>query len=63
MLVPACLSEIASGGRQHRKYGADLAGALNAWQRRHLPTAVAAVRLGPVIGARLGLGGHTAATS
>ena len=49
--------------RQHRKYGADLAGALNGWQRRHLPTAVAAVRLGPVIGARLGLGSHTAATS
>ena len=49
--------------RQHRKYGADLAGALNGWQRRHLPTSVAAVRLGPVIGARLGLGSHTAATS
>jgi 2,6-dihydroxypyridine 3-monooxygenase len=41
---------------QHRKYGADLGGALNGWQRRHLPTAVASVRLGPVIGARLGLG-------
>ena len=48
--------------RQHRKYGADLAGALNGWQRRHLPTAVASVRLGPVIGARLGLGTPAAAT-
>jgi hypothetical protein len=26
------------------------------WRRRHLLTAVAAVRLGPTIGARLGLG-------
>jgi 2-polyprenyl-6-methoxyphenol hydroxylase-like FAD-dependent oxidoreductase len=42
--------------RQHRTHGADLAGALTGWQRRHLATAVAAVRLGPVIGARLGLG-------
>lgn len=25
------------------------------WQRRHLPTAVAAVRQGPVIGDKLGL--------
>jgi 2,6-dihydroxypyridine 3-monooxygenase len=41
---------------QHRKYGADLGGALNGWQRRHLHAAVAAVRLGPVIGGRLGLG-------
>jgi 2,6-dihydroxypyridine 3-monooxygenase len=41
---------------QHRKYGADLAGALGGWQRRHLPAAVASVRLGPVIGGRLGLG-------
>src|SRR5439155_9372462 len=54
---------LAAALTQHRKYGADLAGALNGWQRRHLPTAVAAVRLGPVIGARLGLGSHTAATS
>jgi 2,6-dihydroxypyridine 3-monooxygenase len=46
--------------RQHRTYGADLAGALTGWQRRHLLTAAAAVRLGPIIGARLGLGtGHT----
>jgi 2-polyprenyl-6-methoxyphenol hydroxylase-like FAD-dependent oxidoreductase len=41
---------------QHRKYGADLDGALTGWQRRHLSAAVAAVRLGPVIGGRLGLG-------
>ena len=41
---------------QHRRHGADIGGALNGWQRRHLPTAVAAVRLGPVIGGRLGLG-------
>jgi 2,6-dihydroxypyridine 3-monooxygenase len=41
---------------QHRKYDADLDGALHGWQRRHLPAAVAAVRLGPVIGGRLGLG-------
>jgi 2-polyprenyl-6-methoxyphenol hydroxylase-like FAD-dependent oxidoreductase len=41
---------------QHHKYDADLAGALSGWQRRHLPAAVAAVRLGPVIGGRLGLG-------
>lgn len=41
---------------QHRRHGADLGGALNGWQRRHLPTAVAAVRLGPIVGGRLGLG-------
>lgn len=41
---------------QHRKYHADLPGALHGWQRRHLPTAIAAVRQGPTIGARLGLG-------
>ncbi len=41
---------------QHRRHGADLAGALGGWQRRHLAAAVAAVRLGPVIGGRLGLG-------
>ncbi|MFI7492985.1 FAD-dependent monooxygenase [Micromonospora echinaurantiaca] len=41
---------------QHRKYGADLPAALHGWQRRHLPAAVAAVRRGPVIGDRLGLG-------
>jgi 2-polyprenyl-6-methoxyphenol hydroxylase-like FAD-dependent oxidoreductase len=42
--------------RQHARHGADLSGALNGWQRRFLPAAAAAVRLGPVIGARLGLG-------
>nr|WP_227457242.1 monooxygenase [Micromonospora purpureochromogenes] len=41
---------------QHRRHGADLGTALSGWQRRHLPAAVAAVRLGPVIGTRLGLG-------
>jgi 2,6-dihydroxypyridine 3-monooxygenase len=38
------------------KYGADLGAALAGWQRRHLLAAVAAVRLGPVVGGRLGLG-------
>jgi 2-polyprenyl-6-methoxyphenol hydroxylase-like FAD-dependent oxidoreductase len=42
--------------RQYHRYGADLLAALNGWQRRHLPAAVAAVRLGPVVGGRLGLG-------
>ncbi|MBQ1052719.1 FAD-dependent monooxygenase [Micromonospora sp. C51] len=41
---------------QHRRYDADLPAALHGWQRRHLPAAVAAVRHGPVIGTRLGLG-------
>jgi 2-polyprenyl-6-methoxyphenol hydroxylase-like FAD-dependent oxidoreductase len=41
---------------QHRRYHADLGGALTGWQRRHLPAATAAVRLGPAIGSRLGLG-------
>ncbi|MEV5691978.1 FAD-dependent monooxygenase [Micromonospora globbae] len=41
---------------QHRRYAADLPAALDGWQRRHLPAAVAAVREGPVIGDRLGLG-------
>jgi 2-polyprenyl-6-methoxyphenol hydroxylase-like FAD-dependent oxidoreductase len=45
--------------RQHHRHGADLAATLTGWQRRHLPAAVAAVRLGPVIGARLGLGHRT----
>lgn len=40
---------------RHRRHRADLAGALVGRQRRHLPAAAAAVRLGPVIGARLGL--------
>ncbi len=47
---------LAAALTQHRKHAADLAGALNGWQRRYLPAAVAAVRLGPVIGGRLGLG-------
>nr|WP_239163639.1 monooxygenase [Actinoplanes rishiriensis] len=42
--------------RQHRAYRADLPAALTGWQRRHLPAAVTAVRLGPTIGHRLGLG-------
>ncbi|MET7396300.1 monooxygenase [Dactylosporangium sp. NPDC005572] len=41
---------------QHRRHSADLGTALTGWQRRHLHAAVAAVRLGPAIGARLGLG-------
>jgi 2-polyprenyl-6-methoxyphenol hydroxylase-like FAD-dependent oxidoreductase len=41
---------------QHRKYRADLPAALLGWQRRHLPTVVAAVALGPVLGATFGLG-------
>lgn len=41
---------------QYRRYGADLPTALHGWQCRHLPTAVAAVRQGPVIGDNLGLG-------
>ncbi|PZG09663.1 monooxygenase [Micromonospora craterilacus] len=41
---------------QHRRYGADLPAALRGWQRRHLPTVVAALRQGPAIGDRLGLG-------
>jgi 2,6-dihydroxypyridine 3-monooxygenase len=47
---------LAAALAQHRRHGADLAGALTGWQRRHLPTAVATVRQGPIIGARLGLG-------
>ena len=42
---------------QHRKFRAHLPAALDGWQRRHLPTAVAAVRLGPVLGHQFGLGG------
>ncbi|WP_312034693.1 monooxygenase [Actinoplanes sp. TBRC 11911] len=41
---------------QHLRHDADLGNALSGWQRRYLPAAVAAVRLGPVIGGRLGLG-------
>ncbi|GIH16348.1 FAD-dependent monooxygenase [Rugosimonospora africana] len=39
---------------QHRKYGADLATALEGWQRRHLPAALAAVAAGPVLGRHIG---------
>ncbi|MFD0575189.1 Rossmann-fold NAD(P)-binding domain-containing protein [Dactylosporangium darangshiense] len=46
---------------QHHRHGADLGTALTGWQRRHLPAAVSAARLGPVIGARLGLGTTAAA--
>lgn len=41
---------------QHRKYGADLATALDGWQHRHLPAAVAAVQLGPKLAHQYGLG-------
>jgi 2-polyprenyl-6-methoxyphenol hydroxylase-like FAD-dependent oxidoreductase len=41
---------------QHRKYGANLTAALDGWQHRHLPAAVAAVQLGPELGHRYGLG-------
>jgi 2,6-dihydroxypyridine 3-monooxygenase len=47
---------LACALRQHTRHGADLTGALLGWRRRHLLTAVAAVRQGPAIGARLGLG-------
>lgn len=42
--------------RQHTRHGADLTGALTGWRRRHLLTALEAVRQGPIIAARLGLG-------
>ncbi|MGC4885752.1 FAD-dependent monooxygenase [Micromonospora sp. DT227] len=38
---------------QHHRWGADLATALDGWQRRQLPTAVTAVRQGPLLGAHL----------
>lgn len=41
---------------QHRKYRANLATALDGWQRRHLPAAVAAVQLGPALARQFGLG-------
>ena len=41
---------------QHRKYYADLPTALNGWQHRHLPAAVAAVHQGPALGRQHGLG-------
>ncbi|GAA0475597.1 hypothetical protein Aca07nite_84530 [Actinoplanes capillaceus] len=49
-------SGLAVALTQHRKYGADLDTALDGWQRRHLPAAVAAVQLGPVLGHRSHLG-------
>lgn len=47
---------LAAVVRQHLRYRAELGGALTGWQRRHQAAAVAAVRLGPRIGARVGLG-------
>jgi 2-polyprenyl-6-methoxyphenol hydroxylase-like FAD-dependent oxidoreductase len=47
---------LAAALRQHQRHRADLGTALTGWQRRHLPAAAAAVGLGPLIGARLGLG-------
>ncbi len=41
---------------QHHRHHADLPGALNGWQRRHLPTVANTLRLGAQIAARLGLG-------
>jgi 2-polyprenyl-6-methoxyphenol hydroxylase-like FAD-dependent oxidoreductase len=41
---------------QHLRHHADLAGALNGWQRRHLPTVGLHLRLGAQIAARLRLG-------
>ncbi len=46
---------LATALTQHRRYGADLDAALQGWQRRHLPAAVAAVHRGRAIGAHLGL--------
>jgi 2-polyprenyl-6-methoxyphenol hydroxylase-like FAD-dependent oxidoreductase len=39
---------------QHHRWQADLPAALDGWQHRHLPAAVAAVQLGPVLGRRFG---------
>lgn len=47
---------LAAALTQHRKYGADLTTALHGWQHRHLPTAVAAVELGPALARQHGLG-------
>ncbi len=47
---------LACALRQHTRHGADLTGALLGWRRRHLLTALAAVRQGPIIAGRLGLG-------
>lgn len=45
--------------REQRRHGTHVATALAGWERHYLPSAVAAVRLGPIIGARLGLGTAT----
>ncbi|WP_433388652.1 monooxygenase [Micromonospora sp. KLBMP9576] len=50
---------LAAALTQHRRFGADLAAALRGWQRRHLPTALAAIHQGPAIAAALGLGTPT----
>jgi 2-polyprenyl-6-methoxyphenol hydroxylase-like FAD-dependent oxidoreductase len=47
---------LAAALTQHRKFRADLTAALDGWQRRHLSTAVAAVHLGPMLGAQIGFG-------
>ncbi|WP_432983210.1 FAD-dependent monooxygenase [Dactylosporangium sp. CA-233914] len=47
---------LAAALTQHRKYHADLTTALDGWQHRHLPAAVAAVQLGPELGRQYGLG-------
>jgi 2,6-dihydroxypyridine 3-monooxygenase len=47
---------LAAALTQHRRYRADLPAALLGWQRRHLPAALAAVALGPTLGATFGLG-------
>ncbi len=47
---------LAAALHQHLHHGADLSGALVGWRRRHLGTAVAAIRQGAALGARLGLG-------
>lgn len=44
---------------QHLHHGADLGAALRGWQERHLPIVQAAQRLGPELGATLGLGTTT----
>jgi len=41
---------------QHRRHHADLPGALNGWQRRHLPAVTNTLCLGAVIAVRLSLG-------
>ncbi|MEV6964478.1 FAD-dependent monooxygenase [Hamadaea sp. NPDC051192] len=46
---------LATALTQHAYRGADLAGALNGWQRRHLPTVAQHLRLGTQIADKLGL--------